>query len=795
MSGNGTYNPTAGFTTTTPGDYWWYTIYGGDTNNNTATSSCASMAETVIGPGVATQLVFVGQPQSTYAGSAMTPAVTVQVEDAYGNAVSQSGVSVSLGISSGSLSSGAGPQTTNSSGLATFNGVTVGIAGINLTLNANASGLTQGTSTGFNVTVLVQNGATLTDAATDAGSGVNSVAYYYCLGYTANCTSSSGTFVGASSNSANSFQVTWSGEPGNGPYDVVAVGTDNVGNVSGASTSIPVTLSNNAPTVTVTYPTSTTYHANWSGTITGTASSNDGPGTSISSAQVEIEDTTASPNTYWNGSTWQTTAVFDNASGAASWNYGLSATNLTSGHSYSVTGAATDSIGNTGVSTPVSFTYYAAPTMTTGAASPISTTTATLNGSVNAAGDTDTVKFCYSTTQSQVTTCSGGTVVTASPATASGSSSTPESAALTGLSTNTTYYFNIEATNPGGTTYYGTVQSFTTAVTVTKTAAGTYTLTVPAHVTSFGFTVNGAGGGGGANGSSGYSAGAAGGTVTGTVTIPNSSTATQFTVVVGGGGGLGANGSPGSGGAAGTGGTACAAGGAGGQGYDSAGGGGGGATCIYLVGAPSGTIVEVGGGGGGGGYGNPSGSNGGVGSGGTTSATVCGTSTGTTGANYGSGATPATGGGGGKTITAGSSSPCSLSTNTGGSAGTGGTDGNGSEPNGAAGGTGNSSGGSNGTGGGGNGGIGNNTDTGGFSAGGGGGGGGYASGGGGGAGPNSAGGAGGGGGSAFTGGITNASVTITSDNGGTSGGSVGGGSGVKGTDGSVSFTGVGLTLA
>ena len=111
----------------------------------------------------------------------------------------------------------------------------------------------------------------------------------------------------------------------------------------------------------------------------------------------------------------------------------------------------------------------------------------------------------------------GGTLIAASPSTASGSSSTVESVVLSSLTANTTYYSNLEATSSGGTIYYGTPTSFTTAVTVTKSAAGTYTLTVPAHVTSFGFTLNGAGGGGGANGSTGYGAGAAGGTVTGIV--------------------------------------------------------------------------------------------------------------------------------------------------------------------------------------------------------------------------------------------------------------------------------------
>ena len=53
----------------------------------------------------------------------------------------------------------------------------------------------------------------------------------------------------------------------------------------------------------------------------------------------------------------------------------------------------------------------------------------------------------------------------------------------------------------------------------------------------------------------------------------------------------------------------------------------------------------------------------------------------------------------------------------------------------------------------------------------------------------------GGGGSAFTGGISNATVTVTSDNGGSGGGGAGGATGVKGAAGSVTFSGVGLTIA
>ena len=112
------------------------------------------------------------------------------------------------------------------------------------------------------VSVLVHNGAILTDTATDAGSGVASVAYYYCPSSnftTLTCTSSTPwTSIGTSS-SDSPYSVTWNGQPTNGDYVVVAVATDNVLNTDAApSGSIPVTVSNNAPTVTISSPISTT---------------------------------------------------------------------------------------------------------------------------------------------------------------------------------------------------------------------------------------------------------------------------------------------------------------------------------------------------------------------------------------------------------------------------------------------------------------------------------------------------------------------------------------------------------
>ena len=119
----------------------------------------------------------------------------------------------------------------------------IGTAGASLNLTASSTGITSATSSTFTVSVLVTNGATLTDTASDAGSGVQSVSYYYCSGFTGSCTSSNWTPIGTSSGSSP-YSVTWTGQPVDGPYEVVAVGTDNVDNSSDPSSSIPVSVNN-----------------------------------------------------------------------------------------------------------------------------------------------------------------------------------------------------------------------------------------------------------------------------------------------------------------------------------------------------------------------------------------------------------------------------------------------------------------------------------------------------------------------------------------------------------------------
>ena len=96
-----------------------------------------------------------------------------------------------------------------------------------------------------------------------------------------------------------------------------------------------------------------------------------------------------------------------------------------------------------------------APSVTTNAATEITSLVATLNGTVNANNDSTAVTFEYGTTTSY------GTSVSASPATVAGDTATSVSRSLTGLTPNTTYHYRAVGVNSGGTTY-GSDSTFTT---------------------------------------------------------------------------------------------------------------------------------------------------------------------------------------------------------------------------------------------------------------------------------------------------------------------------------------------
>jgi len=123
-----------------------------------------------------------------------------------------------------------------------------------------------------------------------------------------------------------------------------------------------------------------------------------------------------------------------------------------------------------------------APTASTGAATAIGSTGATLNGTVSSNGASTTVVFEYGNTTSYGSTANAG----GSPL-AAGASNQAVSASVSGLAACTTYHFRVSASNSAGATQGGD----TTFVTTGCPSAPTVTAGVPSNVTAISATFNG----------------------------------------------------------------------------------------------------------------------------------------------------------------------------------------------------------------------------------------------------------------------------------------------------------------
>jgi hypothetical protein len=102
-------------------------------------------------PGAAKLLAFARPPSTATAGQAISPAVVVDVEDAYGNLVTGDSSTVTVTLSSGTFAGGSNTASVQASGgVATFSALTIDKAG-SYTLTASSS-LTWSVSARFSVT-------------------------------------------------------------------------------------------------------------------------------------------------------------------------------------------------------------------------------------------------------------------------------------------------------------------------------------------------------------------------------------------------------------------------------------------------------------------------------------------------------------------------------------------------------------------------------------------------------------------------------------------------------------------
>ncbi|MGD2086786.1 MAG: hypothetical protein PVH61_11445 [Candidatus Aminicenantes bacterium] len=131
-------------------------------------------------------------------------------------------------------------------------------------------------------------------------------------------------------------------------------------------------------------------------------------------------------------------------------------TGLSPGTMYFFRAVATNASGTTNGDI-LFFTTSPPATVTTGIASPVTTSTATLNGIVNANNNSTTVTFEYGMTTSY------GTTVTADQSPVTGSVDTAVSKDITGLTPNTTYHFRVVGDNVLGTSNGDDMTFFTSA--------------------------------------------------------------------------------------------------------------------------------------------------------------------------------------------------------------------------------------------------------------------------------------------------------------------------------------------
>ncbi|MFI5456840.1 MAG: hypothetical protein ACHRXM_15455 [Isosphaerales bacterium] len=105
-----------------------------------------------VSPAAASKVVFGQQPASAAPGAAITPAVTVKVEDAFNNVVSSDGSTVTLTLSGGTFEGGSSTAATaTSSGVATFGNLKIDVPG-SYTLSAADGALTPtGASNSFTI--------------------------------------------------------------------------------------------------------------------------------------------------------------------------------------------------------------------------------------------------------------------------------------------------------------------------------------------------------------------------------------------------------------------------------------------------------------------------------------------------------------------------------------------------------------------------------------------------------------------------------------------------------------------
>jgi parallel beta-helix repeat protein len=287
-------------------------------------------------------------------------------------------------------------------------------------------------------TSVTTNSATLNGTVNPTGA---STTYYFEYGTTTSYGSTTTTTSAGSGTSAIAVSSDISGLELGTTYHFRLVATNSVGTTNGSDQTF--TTNALAPSVTTDAATSV---ASDTATLNGTINPN-GTGTTY---YFEYGTTT----TY--GSTTTTTSA-GSGSSTVSVNTHIKGLNLSTTYHYQL--VATNSVGTShgGDETFTTSTEpISEPTVITGSTTSITSSSATLNGTVNPNGSSTICYFEYGTTTAY-------DFFTASQNIGSGSSSVTVSATISDLISDTTYHYRLTATNSAGTSF-GVDKTFSTII-------------------------------------------------------------------------------------------------------------------------------------------------------------------------------------------------------------------------------------------------------------------------------------------------------------------------------------------
>lgn len=612
VSGNGTVHPSSDYTPSQAGTYWWYALYGGDANNTSIASTCGSlMASTVVGkasPTVSTTPsagVVVGNGVSDQAtmngGAGPTGSVTFTL-------YSDSGCSTSVFTSTQPLSGGTATSTSYTTTAASTyywkasyagdsnnNGYTTSCGGPSdekVVVSKASPSISTTPSAGVIVGGNVSDSASLNSSYSPTGNVVFTL--YSDAACTTQVFTANGAISSASAASGNYattaagvyyWQATYAGDSNNNSATTTCGGAGDEKVIVQSQTSLTVT----APATDATN--TAIAAANITGSLTGGTS----PTGTITFAVYGPSTTAPTTCQTTTGGSWKQVGTAS-ASGNNTYPSSASFTPTSSGTYWWYAAYGGDTINTTSTTTcnsaSMTHTVVGAVTSLTAtgpangtAGTPIATSAITA-GLTGGSSPTGTITFkVFGPQATAPTDCSAGTTV--GTAAVSGNNGYHPSASFTPSSSGTYWWYasySGDGNNLASASTCGATMS-STSVNLTL-GPGSHTLTIPAGITSVGFTLVGGGGAGGGLGTTG----GAGASITGTITLASNLSGVTLTVNVGAGGTRGT--------------TASIGYGKGGAGGGANAGAGGAASAIT---ASGGAIVVVSGGGGGAGEGGAAG--------------------------------------------------------------------------------------------------------------------------------------------------------------------------------------------